>query len=331
MACSKCGAELPANAFICRKCGTVVPKTSAEQDRAEAVPALPTSGALPQPTPPQSTSAQFGGVSQTYAPQQGYPPASGQYGGTSARFSYPQGSYPQGYGQQPLPNAHDDGKATASLILGIVSCMLCFGPLTGIPAIILGHISRGNIQRSRGQLKGSGKALAGLILGYLSIAMIPVFLIVAAIAIPNLVRSRIAANEADAVRQIRSILTAQSSYQNVYAQKGYAPDLATLGPGAKENCQSGDAVHACLLDSPLTRVTCTARSWCMASGYMFLLNADSSEPHSAYTISAVPQMMFQTGNVGFCATEDGVIHVDRSHRQRIQPYTLDECKALKPL
>ena len=36
MACSKCGAELPANAFICRKCGTVVPKAASKQDTAQA-------------------------------------------------------------------------------------------------------------------------------------------------------------------------------------------------------------------------------------------------------------------------------------------------------
>ncbi|MGH9530458.1 MAG: DUF4190 domain-containing protein, partial [Terriglobales bacterium] len=73
------------------------------------------------------------------------------------------------------------GLAIGSLIAGIFSL---FFP-AAIAAIVMGHIARSNIRKSAGRLAGSGVALAGLILGYLGIAFIPVILIIAAIAIPN--------------------------------------------------------------------------------------------------------------------------------------------------
>jgi hypothetical protein len=57
------------------------------------------------------------------------------------------------------------------LVLGIPS-VFCLGPITGIPAIICGHVARSRIARSGGTLGGGGTALAGLILGYLSILMV---------------------------------------------------------------------------------------------------------------------------------------------------------------
>jgi len=79
------------------------------------------------------------------------------------------------------PNARTDGKAVASLILGILSVTV-LSILAGIPAIILGHMSRASIRKSMGELKGSGMALAGLITGYISVAMTIVLLyIIAAI------------------------------------------------------------------------------------------------------------------------------------------------------
>lgn len=63
-----------------------------------------------------------------------------------------------------------NGLATASLVLGILS-LLCGGPLLGIPAVICGHMGLAQIKRSGGQQEGGGKAIAGLVTGYISIAM----------------------------------------------------------------------------------------------------------------------------------------------------------------
>lgn len=94
---------------------------------------------------------------------------------------------------------HTSGKAIASLICGI----FFFVFPSAIIAIILGHLSYSEIGRSLGRIRGKGLALAGLILGYLGISFIPI-LIIAAIAIPNLLRARMAANEASAVGSLRS-------------------------------------------------------------------------------------------------------------------------------
>src|SRR5262249_18548843 len=63
-----------------------------------------------------------------------------------------------------------DGKATASLVLGILS-LVGMNLLAGIPAIILGHMSRSSIRKSMGRVKGDGMALAGLIMGYAGSAL----------------------------------------------------------------------------------------------------------------------------------------------------------------
>jgi len=64
------------------------------------------------------------------------------------------------------------GLATASLVCGI--CGLFLGPFTGIPAIITGHMALGQIKKSGGGLRGDGMAIAGLILGYIFTAFVPI-------------------------------------------------------------------------------------------------------------------------------------------------------------
>src|SRR4029079_16825991 len=67
-----------------------------------------------------------------------------------------------------------DSTAKAALILGILS-LVCSGPLAGIPAIICGHLARGRIARSGGTVGGSGQALAGLVMGYVSLLLLVAF------------------------------------------------------------------------------------------------------------------------------------------------------------
>ncbi len=78
------------------------------------------------------------------------------------------------------------GIAITSLVLGIFS-LCCTGILTAIPAVICGHVARSKINRSGGTLGGGGVALAGLITGYIGIAVFP---LLAAIAVPSLVKAR---------------------------------------------------------------------------------------------------------------------------------------------
>jgi type IV pilus assembly protein PilA len=189
------------------------------------------------------------------------------------------------------------GKALASMITGIFG-LLFFLP--AIAAIILGHISRSEIRKSNGRLKGNGMATAGLVMGYGMIAMIPFILIIAAIAIPNLLRARMAANEASAVASLRTINTAEISYASTYPTVGCAPTLAALGG---TNCAPPDKTSACLIDAQLASG--------QKSGYRFeLRNCTHSETDGdKYQVVAYPAVRNQTGVRIFCSDESGVIKV----------------------
>lgn len=86
---------------------------------------------------------------------------------------YPPVPPPPGYppsGPAPGTPPPNNALAITALILGILS-PLCLGCFTGVPAIICGHIARGQIRASNGTQSGDGMALAGLILGYISLAI----------------------------------------------------------------------------------------------------------------------------------------------------------------
>jgi competence protein ComGC len=128
----------------------------------------------------------------------------------------------------PGQPSRTDPKAIWSLVLGILS-LTCFWILTGIPAIILGHISRSDIRKSLGQLKGEGMALAGLIMGYISVAALPIILIMASIAIPSLLRSRQLANESGAIANLKTITTVEVTYSSTKGEYGDLEDLVAAG------------------------------------------------------------------------------------------------------
>ena len=71
--------------------------------------------------------------------------------------------------------------------------------------------------------------------------VVAIILIIAAIAIPNLLRARIAANESSAVSAIRTVNTAEVTYQSAYPTMGYSTTLDQLGPGAAgATCPAAD-------------------------------------------------------------------------------------------
>jgi len=96
--------------------------------------------------------------------------------------------------------------AVWSLVLGILAIVLvCIGPLFAIPAVICGHMAHSRIKRSAGALTGGGLALGGLITGYLSLALIPIIGMMAAIAIPNFVKARSTAQMNMCISNLRQI------------------------------------------------------------------------------------------------------------------------------
>lgn len=98
----------------------------------------------------------------------GMPPQYGAPGGGG--FGPPPMGYPPG-GYAPMgalpPN---ESLAIVALVAGILS-LVCMGAFAGIPAVICGHLGLGKIKRSGGQLRGGGMAIAGLVMGYVSIGL----------------------------------------------------------------------------------------------------------------------------------------------------------------
>ena len=92
--------------------------------------------------------------------------------------------------------------------------------------------------------------------------VVAIILIIAAIAIPNLLRAKMAANESSAVGSIRTINTAEITYASAYPTVGFAPDLASLGSTASP-CHPSQT-SACLIDSVLSHANTTPKS-----GYTF--------------------------------------------------------------
>jgi len=169
-----------------------------------------------------------------------------------------------------------DGKAIWSLVCGILS-ITCFWILAGIPAIVLGHMSRSSIRSSMGRLKGAGMALAGLVMGYISLTLVPI-LIILSIAIPSLLRSRQVANESSAVRNVRTITIAE---ENFHLSNGRYGDMQSL-------------ISERLLDDSLRH---------NEAGYVFRIENSGDD----YTVTATPATR-SSGRYEYFSTSDRVIH-----------------------
>jgi len=134
--------------------------------------------------------------------------------------------------------------------------------------------------------------------------VVAIILIIAAIAIPNLLRSRIAANEASAVGSIRTINPAQVTYSSTYPDCGFTA-LANLGGSG------GSAGGAGLIDAVLASG--------VKSGYSFNAGASGgsgtcgsgSQPNTLYSLTGMP-LSQQTGQRYFYSDQSGVIRYNTS-------------------
>jgi type IV pilus assembly protein PilA len=139
--------------------------------------------------------------------------------------------------------------------------------------------------------------------------VVAIILIIAAIAIPNLLRARMAANESSAVASIRTVNTAEVTYNSTYPTIGFAAALSNLGGPLGAACVPGTAT-ACLIDSVLANDGNPAGGG--KSGYLFVATAGTvaGGVNVGYVVNAQPITINQTGIRAFCAEEDAVVRVD---------------------
>jgi type IV pilus assembly protein PilA len=130
--------------------------------------------------------------------------------------------------------------------------------------------------------------------------VVAIILIIAAIAIPNLLRARIAANEASAASGIRTINTAEISYFSNY--QTYAPTLTELGPGGPAvACPGAVPATSCLIDGVLASNGNPANTG--KSGYSYT----GAGTATTYNVRSNPLTVNVTGVRGFCSVEDAVV------------------------
>lgn len=143
----------------------------------------------------------------------------------------------------PLPSAgpagatQRTGLAITSFVLGLGAVVLCLGPLTGIPAIICGHVAHNRTRRAPAQFGGAGLAIAGFVLGYVGLLL--TFLILPAMLLPALARAKGRVKQINCVNNLKQISIAFKTWAldnkeqfpfNVSTNDGGTLELCARGP-----------------------------------------------------------------------------------------------------
>jgi type IV pilus assembly protein PilA len=141
--------------------------------------------------------------------------------------------------------------------------------------------------------------------------VVAIILIIAAIAIPNLLRSKMAANQASAVGAIRTIVTSQVTYNSTWGV-GYGTSLVVLGSPVGGGACTAAVGQACLLDPVL--------SGGIKSGYNFETAAaggagTTASPNVTFETDAWPIQVNQTGTDSYCSDQSGVVRFNTSGAQ----------------
>ena len=131
--------------------------------------------------------------------------------------------------------------------------------------------------------------------------VVAIFLIIAAIAIPSYLRSRMRANEASSVASLRVILSSAVTYSSAYPQQGYPAQLTHLG-GVPPCVPAPN--QACLIEDILAQGT--------KSGYNFVWTGDGLVPSFSFFVTATPVFVGSSGQNMYCTDQTGVIRADPS-------------------
>jgi type IV pilus assembly protein PilA len=156
--------------------------------------------------------------------------------------------------------------------------------------------------------------------------VVAIILIIAAIAIPNLMRARMSANDSSAAGSIRSINTAEIAYRDTYPVIGFPPDLPTLG--GPSPCTPATS-SGCLIDSLLASATSGGSG---KSGYFFSAagSASTGLPYNDLFFDTGSPISAQTGTRSYCSLEDAVIRLQASG-VTTQVSSRATCQTLSPM
>jgi len=138
--------------------------------------------------------------------------------------------------------------------------------------------------------------------------VVAIILIIAAIAIPNLLKAKMAANESSAAGSIRTVNTAQVSYSTLFPATGYSATLGALG-GPAAACAPpaiSTTLQACLIDELLSGFGVPPL---VKSGYTFGMAAGAvvGPPLVTYNVTATPVSLGTSGQSMFCSDQSGVV------------------------
>ncbi len=157
---------------------------------------------------------------------------------------------------------------------------------------------------------GSGFSLIELLI------VVAIILIIAAIAIPNLLRAKMSANEASAADAVRQITRAQVAYSIAYPVVGFAAGLSDLG-GVAGNCIA-TSTAACLIDSSLSSG--------QKGGYQFSTTGIAGgSGNTAFVVGAAPVIFNKTGVREFCSTTDAVLRAQTSATGNVPVTSIASC------
>lgn len=134
--------------------------------------------------------------------------------------------------------------------------------------------------------------------------VVAIILIIAAIAIPNLLQARLAANEASAAGSLNAIKSAEVTYFTAYPTVGYSPDIGSLGGAVP--CAPA-STSACLIDSFLSSSTPGSTG---KSGFVYLATGiinGGGTINTSFVAAAAPVTAHSTGNHDYCTSNDGIL------------------------
>lgn len=152
--------------------------------------------------------------------------------------------------------------------------------------------------RTQASINHAGSKHAGFSLVE-ALVVVMVILIIAAIAIPNLIHGKMRANEAAAVASVKTIHTAETLYFNTYPEVGYSPSLVNLGSHGT-TCEKPTSTSACIImDESLTSG--------LKNGYVFDIVGDGNKPTTGYTVNASPESTV-SGRCTVSSTQSGEVH-----------------------